>query len=104
MAASLAVVRVVEKDFGVDLAARGQYAAGHSLGEYSALCAMGALSVADTARLLKLRGQSMQKAVPVGEGAMAALLGAELDLAQQVVAEAAEGEVDRKSTRLDSSH
>ncbi|MFC3676961.1 ACP S-malonyltransferase [Ferrovibrio xuzhouensis] len=93
MAASLAVVRVVEKDFGVDLAAKGQYAAGHSLGEYSALCAMGALSVADTARLLKLRGQSMQKAVPVGEGAMAALLGAELDLAQQVVAEAAEGEV-----------
>lgn len=93
MAASLAVVRVVEKDFGVDLAAKGQYAAGHSLGEYSALCAMGALSVGDTARLLKLRGQSMQKAVPVGEGAMAALLGAELDLAQQVVAEAAEGEV-----------
>jgi [acyl-carrier-protein] S-malonyltransferase len=93
MAASLAVVRVVEKDFGVDLAAKGKYAAGHSLGEYSALCAMGALSVADTARLLKLRGQSMQKAVPVGEGAMAALLGAELDLAQQAVAEAAEGEV-----------
>ena len=93
MAASLAVVRVAEKDFGVDFAAKGQYAAGHSLGEYSALCAMGALSVGDTARLLKLRGQSMQKAVPVGEGAMAALLGAELELAQQVVAEAAEGEV-----------
>lgn len=93
MAASLAVVRVLEKDFGVDLAAKGAYAAGHSLGEYSALCAMGALSVADTARLLKLRGQSMQKAVPVGQGAMAALLGAELDLAQQVVAEAAQGDV-----------
>lgn len=93
MAASLAVVRVLEKEFGVDLAATGAYAAGHSLGEYSALCAMGALSVADTARLLKLRGQSMQKAVPVGEGAMAALLGAELDVAQQVVAEAAQGDV-----------
>jgi [acyl-carrier-protein] S-malonyltransferase len=93
MAASLAVVRVLEQEFGVDLAAKGVYAAGHSLGEYSALCAMGALSVGDTARLLKLRGQSMQKAVPVGEGAMAALLGAELELAQQVVAEAAGGEV-----------
>ncbi|HEX6956544.1 MAG TPA: ACP S-malonyltransferase [Ferrovibrio sp.] len=93
MATSMAVVRVAEKEFGVDLAAKGAYAAGHSLGEYSALCAMGALSIADAARLLKLRGQSMQKAVPVGEGAMAALLGAELDLAQQVVAEAAQGEV-----------
>ena len=93
MAASMAVVRVAQKDFGVDLAAKGAYAAGHSLGEYSALCAMGALSVGDTARLLKLRGQSMQKAVPVGAGAMAALLGAELDLAQQVVAEAAQGEI-----------
>lgn len=93
MAVSLAVVRVAEKEFGVDLAAKGAYAAGHSLGEYSALCAMGALTVTDTARLLKLRGQSMQKAVPVGEGAMAALLGAELDQAQEVVAEAAQGEV-----------
>jgi [acyl-carrier-protein] S-malonyltransferase len=93
MAVSLAVVRVAEKEFGVDLAAKGVYAAGHSLGEYSALCAMGALTVTDTARLLKLRGQSMQKAVPVGEGAMAALLGAELDQAQEVVAEAAQGEV-----------
>lgn len=93
MAASLAVVRVLEKEFGIDLTAKGAYAAGHSLGEYSALCAMGALSVGDTARLLKLRGQAMQKAVPVGEGAMAALLGAELDVAQQVVAEAAQGDV-----------
>lgn len=93
MAVSLAVVRVAEKEFGVDLAAKGAYAAGHSLGEYSALCAMGALSISDTARLLKLRGQSMQKAVPVGEGAMAALLGAELDQAQEVVTEAAQGEV-----------
>src|SRR3546814_14765704 len=87
MTASLAVVRVLEKDFGIDLAAKGSFAAGHSLGEYSALCAMGALSVGDTARLLKLRGQSMQKAVPVGEGAMAALTGAELDLAQRCEAE-----------------
>lgn len=93
MAVSLAIVRVAEKDFGIDLAAKGSFAAGHSLGEYSALCAMGALSVADTARLLKLRGQSMQKAVPVGEGAMAALLGAELEQAQEVVAEAAQGEI-----------
>lgn len=93
MAVSMAAVRVAERDFGLDLAAKGRYAAGHSLGEYSALCAMGALAVSDTARLLKLRGQSMQKAVPVGEGAMAALLGAELDLAEQVVAEAAQGEV-----------
>lgn len=93
MAASVAVVRVAEKDFGIDLASKGRFAAGHSLGEYSALCAMGALSVADAARLLKLRGQSMQKAVPVGEGAMAALLGAELEVAQEVVAEAAQGEV-----------
>lgn len=93
MAVSLAVVRVAQKDFGVDLAAKGAFAAGHSLGEYSALCAMGALSVADTARLLKLRGQSMQKAVPVGTGAMAALLGAELEQAQEVVAEAAQGEI-----------
>lgn len=93
MAVSLAVVRVAQKDFGVDLAAKGAFAAGHSLGEYSALCAMGALSVADTARLLKLRGQSMQKAVPVGTGAMAALLGAELEQAQEVLAEAAQGEI-----------
>lgn len=92
MAASLAVVRVLEREFGLDLAAKGAFAAGHSLGEYSALCAMGAFSVADTARLLKLRGQSMQKAVPVGTGAMAALLGAELPLAQEVVTEAAQGE------------
>ncbi len=93
MAVSMAVVRVLEQEFGVDLAAKGAYAAGHSLGEYSALCAMGALTLADTARLLKLRGQAMQKAVPVGEGAMAALLGVDLDVAQAVVEEAAEGEV-----------
>ncbi len=93
MAVSLAVVRVLEQEFGVDLVAKASYAAGHSLGEYSALCAMGSLTLADTARLLKLRGQAMQKAVPVGEGAMAALLGVDLDVAQAVVEEAAQGEV-----------
>lgn len=89
MAVSVAVVRVLEQEFGVSLVAKGAYAAGHSLGEYSALCAMGAISLGDTAKLLKLRGQSMQKAVAVGEGAMAALLGAELEQALTVVAEAA---------------
>ncbi len=93
MAVSVAAARVLQKDFGIDLAAKGSYAAGHSLGEYSALCALGALGLADTARLLKLRGQAMQKAVPVGEGAMAALLGLDLDVAQTVVDEAAQGEV-----------
>lgn len=86
MAASIAVVRVLEeKGIGVDHA---DFVAGHSLGEYSALCAAGTLSLADTARLLKLRGQAMQRAVPVGEGAMAALLGLEIDAAEQVAASA----------------
>jgi len=76
MACSVAVMRVLKDEFGVDITA-AKYAAGHSLGEYSALCAAGALSLADTARLLRLRGQAMQKAVGVGEGAMAALLGAD---------------------------
>ena len=91
MATSLAALAAMEAE-GQGIAT-ASFVAGHSLGEYSALCAMGALSVADTARLLKLRGQSMQKAVPVGEGAMAALLGSELDLAKEVVAEAASGDV-----------
>jgi [acyl-carrier-protein] S-malonyltransferase len=78
---------------GVDLAAKADFVAGHSLGEYSALCAAGALDLATTARLLKLRGQAMQAAVPVGQGAMAALLGANLDLAQRVAEAAAQGEV-----------
>lgn len=80
MAVSLAVVRALKVDFGVDVS-RAAYVAGHSLGEYSALAASGALTVADTARLLKLRGQSMQKAVPVGKGAMASLIGPKTDLA-----------------------
>lgn len=93
MAVSLAVVRVLEKDANVKLADATAYVAGHSLGEYSALAASGALELSQTARLLKLRGQSMQAAVPVGEGAMAALLGLSLEDAQAVAAEAAQGEV-----------
>ncbi len=93
MAVSVAVVRVIEKETGKRLADLASHVAGHSLGEYSALCAAGALSVADAARLLKLRGQSMQKAVPVGEGAMAALLGADLDQAKAIAEEARQGQV-----------
>jgi len=93
MAVSVAVARVLEKDGGKPLASLCSHVAGHSLGEYSALAAAGALKLADTARLLKLRGQSMQKAVPVGVGAMAALLGIELDQAQAACAEAAQGEI-----------
>ncbi|HET9018355.1 MAG TPA: ACP S-malonyltransferase [Acetobacteraceae bacterium] len=89
MAHSLAVLRVIEREGGISLADRAILVAGHSLGEYSALAAAGAFSVADTARLLKLRGQAMQKAVAPGEGAMAALLGADLDLATAICAEAA---------------
>jgi len=93
MAVSMAVVRILESQGGVDLAKAAGFVAGHSLGEYSALAAAGTFSLADTARLLKLRGQSMQKAVPVGVGAMAALLGAEFAQAAEIAAEAAEGEV-----------
>ena len=89
MAHSLAVLRVLETEGRIDIKSRAIVAAGHSLGEYSALCAVGAFSVADTARLLKLRGQSMQKAVPPGEGAMAALLGADMEQAAAICAEAA---------------
>jgi len=93
MAASLAVMRVLEREKGFSLKDRVAYVAGHSLGEYSALAAAGAISVADTARLLKLRGQSMQKAVPVGVGAMSALLGVGLDVARKIAADAAQGDV-----------
>ncbi|MBF0326805.1 ACP S-malonyltransferase [Magnetospirillum moscoviense] len=93
MAVSLAVVRVLEAQGGLDLAKDALFVAGHSLGEYSALAAAGTFSLGDTARLLKLRGQSMQKAVPVGVGAMAALLGAEFEQAKEIAALAAEGEV-----------
>ena len=93
MAASLAVVRVLEQEGGVELPEKALCVAGHSLGEYSALAAAGALELADAARLLKKRGQAMQEAVPLGEGAMAALLGLDLDAAREVATEAAEGEV-----------
>src|SRR5476649_1767032 len=93
MAVSVAVARILENDGGKPLSAFAGYVAGHSLGEYSALAAAGALKLGDTARLLKLRGQSMQKAVPVGVGAMAALLGIELALAEEACKEAAQGEV-----------
>jgi len=93
MAVSVAVVRILEKDGGKSLASLVSHVAGHSLGEYSALAAAGSLQLADAARLLKLRGQSMQKAVPVGVGAMAALLGIELEGAQEACEEAAQGEV-----------
>jgi [acyl-carrier-protein] S-malonyltransferase len=84
MAASLAVMAVLESEFDVDVCA-ASYVAGHSLGEYSALAAAGALSITDAAQLLRLRGEAMQKAVPVGQGTMAALLGADEDTALQVV-------------------
>ena len=88
MAVSLAAMAALKSEFDVDVTA-AKFVAGHSLGEYSALCAAGALSVSDAAKLLKLRGQSMQKAVPVGQGAMAALLGAEMAQAEQAIAQAA---------------
>ncbi len=93
MAHAIAVLRVLEKEGGLSIAAKGEAVAGHSLGEYTALCAAGAFSLADTARLLKLRGQAMQAAVPVGVGAMCALLGADLEKAQALAEAAAEGEV-----------
>ena len=93
MAMSLAAFRVLEQEAGLDLKRDAQFVAGHSLGEYSALAAAGAFSIADTARLLRIRGQAMQKAVPVGVGAMAALIGLEFDAAVAVAAEAAQGQV-----------
>jgi len=89
MAASIAVVRILEKEMGLDVAKHAYLVAGHSLGEYSALCAAGAFSLADTARLLKTRGQAMQSAVPVGEGGMTALIGADIEQAEEVAKEAA---------------
>jgi [acyl-carrier-protein] S-malonyltransferase len=93
LAVSLAVIRVLEAEAGFDAAWRIAYVAGHSLGEYSALAAARAVAVGDAARLVKRRGQAMQKAVPVGEGAMAALLGLDIDAAREVAAEAAGGGV-----------
>lgn len=93
MAVSLAVMRVLEVEKGFRLTDKVKYVAGHSLGEYSALAAAGAISVADAARLLRTRGQAMQAAVPVGQGAMAALLGVGKEAAEKLAAEAAQGEV-----------
>ena len=93
MAVSMAIVRVLSEEGGIAIDDKAEFVAGHSLGEYSALAAAGSLALADTARLLKLRGQSMQEAVPVGDGAMAALLGLDLDVAKEVAEEAAAGEV-----------
>ena len=93
MAVSLAVMRVLEKQGNWRLADKAAFVAGHSLGEYSALAAAGTFTIADTARLLKLRGQAMQKAVPVGVGAMAALLGVELPDAESIAADSAAGEI-----------
>jgi [acyl-carrier-protein] S-malonyltransferase len=90
MAMSMAVIRVLSSEADFDLADAGKYVAGHSLGEYTALTAAGAFQLADAARILKVRGQAMQAAVPVGEGAMAALLGVELDQAQDFAAQGAE--------------
>lgn len=93
MAASMAVVRVLEAEFDIKISEQGAYVAGHSLGEYSALAAAGTLSLTDTAKLLKLRGEAMQRAVPVGIGAMAAIMGAEFSVIEEIAAEASQGEV-----------
>src|SRR5947208_4266289 len=92
LAASLAVIRVLESEAGFKIARDAAYVAGHSLGEYSALAAAGALPVAVAVRLVKRRGQAMQKAVPAGEGAMAALLGLDVAAARDVAAAAAQGQ------------
>jgi [acyl-carrier-protein] S-malonyltransferase len=93
MAHSVAVFAALTKEGGVDLTKAASFVAGHSLGEYSALCAAGSFDLATSAKLLKLRGQAMQQAVPVGQGAMAALLGADLALARRIAEIAAQGEV-----------
>ena len=100
MANAIAVLRVLEQEGGIALADKADCVAGHSLGEYTALCAAGAFSLADTARLLKLRGQAMQAAVPVGVGAMAALLGADVDKAQALADAAAEAPFPGRAGKL----
>jgi [acyl-carrier-protein] S-malonyltransferase len=103
MANSIATLRVLEREGGIVLAEKCDFVAGHSLGEYTALCAAGSFSLADTARLLKTRGQAMQAAVPVGEGAMAALLGATIESAQALADAAAEGQVCTVANDNDTS-
>ncbi len=93
MANAIAVFHVLEKEGGIRLADKADFVAGHSLGEYTALCAAGAIDLSTTARLLRIRGDAMQAAVPVGQGAMAALLGADLVKAQAIADAAAEGEI-----------
>jgi [acyl-carrier-protein] S-malonyltransferase len=93
MAVSLAAMRVLEREAGIDLKRDAQFVAGHSLGEYSALAAAGAFSVTDAARLLRTRGRAMQKAVPIGTGAMAALLGLDFEQVRQIALEAAQNGV-----------
>lgn len=93
VAVSLAAMRVLVAETGVELAREAQYVAGHSVGEYAALAAVGSLSLADAVRLVRIRGRAMQEAVPVGVGAMAALLGVDFEQAAAIAAEAAQGEV-----------
>lgn len=93
MAVGIAVLRVLEREGGISLPRAAKFVAGHSLGEYTALCAAGALPLAETARLLRRRGKAMQEAVPVGQGAMAALLGLELEQAREVAEAARQGQV-----------
>jgi [acyl-carrier-protein] S-malonyltransferase len=93
MAVSIATLRVLEAEAGLSVARDAAFVAGHSLGEYSALAAAGSLTISDTARLLRIRGLAMQKAVPVGVGAMAALLGLDYETAVEVAEEAAQGEI-----------
>ncbi len=93
LATSIAIIRVVEKDFHIKLEDKVGYVAGHSLGEYSALCAAGVFSLADAVRLVRTRGAAMQKAVGVGEGAMAAILGLEMDVVRDIAEAAAQGQV-----------
>ena len=93
MAASMAIIRVLQKQAGLDLAKHARVVAGHSLGEYTALCAAGAFTLSDTARLVRLRGIAMQAASPVGVGSMAALIGIDIEAAEAAVAEAADAGV-----------
>jgi [acyl-carrier-protein] S-malonyltransferase len=93
LAVSLAAIRVLEAERGLDIARDARFVAGHSLGEYSALAAAGSLSIADAAKLVRIRGRAMQQAVPVGKGAMAALLGLEAKIVKEIAAEAAQGEI-----------
>jgi len=104
MALSLAVLRVLEKEGGIELKRKAAVVAGHSLGEYAALAAAGSFGIADAARLLKLRGQTMQKAVPPGVGAMAALLGAEMEQAQKICDEAATDPVTGKKEVVEAAN